>query len=209
MGSVQDEPLPSAGNAAKIAFRDRLVTARGHLGLAQIAERARLAAAVLVADPAFRRAATIAAYVGVGREPGTGPLLDAAQQAGKRVILPVLLPDNDLEWAQYDGPESLQRAGRGLLEPVTPLLGPDAIGGADLVLVPGLAVGADGTRLGRGGGSYDRALARVPVGTDVWVVLNHEELLDEVPSEPHDRPVTGALTDLGIRRFGSYRVDVR
>ena len=127
-------------------------------------------------------------YVSVSSEPGTGPLLESLRNAGKRVILPVLQSDNDLDWAAYDGPEHLRSAGRGLLEPDGPLLGADAVATADVVLVPGLAVGRDGMRLGRGGGSYDRVLGRIPVGTFVCVLLNSEEVLDSVPREDHDRP---------------------
>lgn len=137
----------------------------------------------------------------VASEPGTGPLIDALQTRGRRVLLPRLLPDNDLDWTVYDGPGSLQRAGRGLLEPVGALLGPEAIATADVVLVPGLAVDAGGYRLGRGGGSYDRALGRVPVGTFTCVLLYDGEVGLDVPVEPHDRPVLAAVTPSGITRL--------
>jgi 5-formyltetrahydrofolate cyclo-ligase len=67
--------------------------------------------------------------------------------------------------------------------------------------VPGLAVGRDGVRLGRGGGSYDRALGRVPVGTFTCVVLNDSEVLDAVPADAHDRPVRAAATEERLLRF--------
>ena len=145
----------------------------------------------------------MAAYVSIGNEPGTGPLLDGLVAAGKRVILPVLLPDNDLDWAVYAGEAALTRARLGLLEPTGPRLGVDAIGTPDAVLVPGLAVARDGMRLGRGGGSYDRALGRVPVGTFTCVLLYDGEVGLDVPREPHDRPVTAAATPSGIVRFPS------
>lgn len=191
--------MAPTGSAAKLAARDQLLTARNRLGLAEVGRAAEAIAEVLLATPEVRRAATVAAYVSIGREPGTGILLDRLRDAGKRVILPVLLADNDLDWAVYDG--QLRPASRGLLEPAGPRLGPDAVGGADAVLVPGVGVGADGTRLGRGGGSYDRALARVPVGTFTCVLLYPDELLDSVPAEPHDRRVTAAATGEGITRF--------
>jgi 5-formyltetrahydrofolate cyclo-ligase len=187
--------------AAKLALRDQLVTARGRLPVAQIAARAHAVAERLTAAPEVRRAATVAAYVSVGREPGTGVLLDALAAAGKRVILPLLQPDNDLDWATYTGPDGLVSAGRGLLEPVGASLGAEAIATADVVLVPGLAVDRTGLRLGRGGGSYDRALGRVPVGTFTCVVLNDAEVLDVVPAAPHDRRVSAAVTEERLLRF--------
>lgn len=135
----------------------------------------------------------------VGREPGTGPLLEALSGAGKRVLLPCLMPDNDLDWAAYSG--SLVRAPRGLLEPPGERLGPAAVAYADVVLVPGLAVDARGYRMGRGGGSYDRALARVPVGTLTCVLLYPWEVGVDVPVETHDRAVSAAVTTEGMTRF--------
>jgi len=185
----------------KLAVRDQLLTARKRLPLGVLGERARDLADHVTALPEVRKAATVAAYVSVGNEPGTGPLLDALTRAGKRVLLPLVQPDKDLDWAEYAGPEALHSARFGLLEPDGPTLGLDAIRGADAVLVPGLAVGRDGMRLGRGAGCYDRVLERVTPGTFVCAVLNSEELLDEVPSEAHDRAVGAVATELGITRF--------
>jgi 5-formyltetrahydrofolate cyclo-ligase len=191
---------PSA-NAAKLALRDQLLTARNRRGLLDVGEAARALAEHVLAAPEVRRAATVTAYVSVGTEPGTTGLLDALVGLGKRVVLPVVLPDLDLDWAVYQGPTSLAPARMGLLEPVGPRLGRDSVGTADLMLVPGLAVSRSGDRMGRGGGCYDRALARVPVGTPVWVLLYDEELGLDVPVEPHDRPVTGAVTPTGLHLF--------
>jgi 5-formyltetrahydrofolate cyclo-ligase len=81
----------------------------------------------------------------------------------------------------------------GLLEPVDQL-GVEAVATADIVIVPGLAVSPTGERLGQGGGSYDRALGRVPVGTPVVVCLYDDEVGLDVPVDPHDRSVTAAVT---------------
>ena len=70
-----------------------------------------------------------------------------------------------------------------------------------MVLVPALAVSSTGMRLGRGGGSYDRALGRVPVGTFTCALLYDEEVGVDVPVEPHDRPVHYAATPSGVRRL--------
>jgi 5-formyltetrahydrofolate cyclo-ligase len=177
---------------AKTAVRDQVLAARRRLPLPDLAEAAQALADHLLADPAVRRAATVTAYASVGREPGTSVLLDALRAAGKRILLPVVLPDLDLDWAVHEG--ALVPAARGLLEPAGPRLGVDAVATADVVLVPGLAVSPDGHRLGQGGGCYDRALVRVPVGTPTCVLLHDGELGLDVPVEPHDRPVTHAVT---------------
>lgn len=192
---------PGHHSAAKTALRDQLVTTRRRLGPAALGEVARDLAAVLTQAPEVRRAATVAAYVSIGSEPGTGPLLTLLRDAGTRVLLPVLLPDGDLDWATYDGDEALAPARLGLLEPTGPRLGVEAVATADAVLVPGLAVSPTGLRLGRGGGSYDRALGRVPVGTFTCCLLLDGEVDLAVPAEPHDRPVTAAATPTRLLRF--------
>ena len=187
--------------AQKLALRDQLVTGRGRRSLLEVSESARAIAEHLMATPELRRAATVAAYVSIGTEPGTGPLLDALTAVGRRVILPVVLPDLDLDWAVYAGQGALVRARRGLLEPTGERLGPEAVATADVVLTPGLAVDRRGMRLGQGGGCYDRALGRVPVGTFTCTLLYAEELLDTVPADAHDRPVTAVATPAGVSRL--------
>jgi 5-formyltetrahydrofolate cyclo-ligase len=163
------------------------------MSVLELGTMARDLAEVVTSHPEVRRAATLTAYVSVGTEPGTGPLLETLAALGKRVILPVVLPDMDLDWGTWRGSTSLAPARYGLLEPVD-RLGVDAIATADVVLVPGHAVSATGARLGQGGGCYDRALARVPVGTPVVCLLYDDEVGRDVPLDAHDRTVTDAAT---------------
>ncbi|MFF5498095.1 5-formyltetrahydrofolate cyclo-ligase [Streptomyces aquilus] len=158
--------------------------------------------------PELARARTVAAYVSVGSEPGTLALLDALRARGVHVLLPALLPDNDLDWGAYAGEGSLARIRHGgkmaLFEPAGDRLGPDAVTAADVVLLPGLAVDARGMRLGRGGGSYDRVLARLEragAHPALVVLLYDSEVVERVPEEAHDRPVDAVVTPSGVRRF--------
>ncbi|KUH38997.1 5-formyltetrahydrofolate cyclo-ligase [Streptomyces kanasensis] len=180
-----------------LAARTLLTTEDVRLAAAELADAA-------LKLPELARAGTVAAYVSVGREPGTRALLDALRARGVRVLLPVLMADNDLDWAVYEGPDGLVRARLGLLEPSGPRLGPDAVVTADAVLLPGLAVDARGMRLGRGGGSYDRVLARLAgAGADpaLVVLLYAHEVVARVPEEPHDHPVHAVVTPGGVRRL--------
>jgi 5-formyltetrahydrofolate cyclo-ligase len=179
--------------AEKAALRARLLGAR-----AQQPEKERAAAGRLIRDhvlslPEAQMAGTVAAYFSVGAEPDTRGLVYALWKRGTYVVLPLLRPDGDLDWASYEGPDSLVSGPRGLLEPAEPPRGVDAVARASLILAPALAVDAQGNRLGRGGGSFDRALARVGAQVPVIAVLYDGELVEHVPAEPHDRPVRLAV----------------
>jgi 5-formyltetrahydrofolate cyclo-ligase len=190
--------------AGKATMRADLLRMRRGLTAADRRVSGEQLAAHAAGLPELRDARTVAAYVSVGAEPATRELLEALRGRGVRVLLPVLMADNDLDWAVYAGPGALRRAGRGLDEPAGPRLGPDAVLEADTVLLPGLAVDRRGLRLGRGGGSYDRVLARLEGAgrrPALIVLLYGNEVVERVPAEPHDRPVSAAVTPAGVRRF--------
>jgi 5-formyltetrahydrofolate cyclo-ligase len=121
-------------------------------------------------------------------------MLDALVAAGCTVLLPVVTGPEPLDWAAYQGPSALAPARFGLLEPLGPRLGVSAVGTASTVLVPALAVDRLGVRLGRGGGHYDRTLPLASRGARLIAVVRDSELVDVLPREPHDIPMTAALT---------------
>lgn len=158
-------------------------------------------AKVLLAAPEVAGARQVAAYLSRAVEPGTGPLLRVLALRKVTVLLPVLCDDLDLDWSLDDASRSVGRFPSlpDLVEPAGPSLGVDAIRTADVVLVPALAVDRTGCRLGQGGGSYDRALARVPAQVPVIALLHPGELLeDRLPMQPHDRPVNAVATIDGL-----------
>jgi 5-formyltetrahydrofolate cyclo-ligase len=161
----------------KAALRVRLLAARAALTLGDL-EAARAAIRRKVLDEAQRQGwRTVAAYEAMRTEPSSNELLAGLEGLGIEVITPIVMDDLDLDWRRWpDGPP----------------LGLDA-----------LAVTAAGTRLGRGGGSYDRALARIKEHTEILALLYDNELLAKLPAEPWDIPVTAAVTPSGWHGFST------
>ncbi|MFI5065427.1 MAG: 5-formyltetrahydrofolate cyclo-ligase [Streptosporangiales bacterium] len=173
----------------KARLRARLVAARRQLAPEQRSAAARSVRDAVLSLPEAQMAGTVAAYYSIGTEPDTRGLVFGLWKRGTYVLLPVLRDDGDLDWASYEGPDSLRPGPRGLTEPSEPGRGVTAITSADLVVVPALAVDHSGQRLGRGGGSFDRALARVGASVPVVALLYDTEFLASVPAGPHDQPV--------------------
>jgi 5-formyltetrahydrofolate cyclo-ligase len=187
----------------KAALRGRILAARRAMSAEQRAAAGRQLRDVLLGVPELQMAGTVAAYVSVGNEPSTQGLIFALWKRGTYVLLPVLLPDGDLDWASYEGPDSLVPGPRGLLEPAEPRRGVMSVTSADLVIAPALAVDLAGRRLGRGGGSYDRALARVGSAVLTIALLYDSELVRRVPAGDHDQAVRAvARPGQGISRLG-------
>ena len=195
---AREAPLPAGSgrnrddeglNRDKAAARKRLLAARRQLTPAERAGAGRDIRDAVLSLPETQMAGTVAAYYSIGSEPETHGLLFALWKRGTYVLLPILLPDGDLDWASYEGPDSLRPGPRYLTEPAEPPRGPGAISSADLVLVPALAVDHSGVRLGRGGGSYDRALARVGTPVPTVALLYDSEFVPHVPSGAHDQRV--------------------
>ncbi|MCV7057066.1 5-formyltetrahydrofolate cyclo-ligase [Mycolicibacterium gilvum] len=146
----------------------------------------------------IRPGTTVCAYIPVGSEPGSLALVDDIAGRAGSVLLPVAREGEDgtplpLRWARHV-PGKLVAAPYGLREPPPPWLPADAVATAQVVLVPALAVDLAGTRLGRGAGFYDRTLALVNPTALVIAVVRDDELVDDLPAEPHDVPMTHALT---------------
>jgi 5-formyltetrahydrofolate cyclo-ligase len=176
--------------AAKTEIRVAVLAARRSLPAEVRQQDAVRVQAGLLSLVRAARPAVIASYVPMPTEPGGADLPEVLAGHG-RLLLPVLLTDLGLDWAYFDGPGSL--SGAPLREPSGPRLGPAAVGEADLVVVPAVAVDRSGVRLGRGGGSYDRALARIRPGALVVALLYDGELVEELPAEPHDARVAAVV----------------
>jgi 5-formyltetrahydrofolate cyclo-ligase len=181
----------------KAALRERLLAGRRSVSDDAHAQEARSLAAHVDALT-INGGHTVCAYVPVGAEPGSIEMLDLLLQQADRVLLPVMRTTGDdsamaLLWGEYQ-PGQLVTARFGLLEPAGPWLPETAVADASVLFVPALAVDRTGARLGRGRGFYDRTLVLRNPEACLIAVVRDDEVLDEVPHEPHDVPMTHALT---------------
>ncbi len=186
-------------SAGKAALRRQLLAARRCVPDDVRGAEARLLSEHL--EPVISGGITVCAYVPMGTEPGSTGMLDMLLHRSARVLLPVARTAADdkplpLRWGEYR-PGALIPGPWGLFEPPEPLLPETALAEASLVLVPALAVDRRGVRLGRGRGFYDRSLAGRDPHVRLVAVVRDAEFVDELPAEPHDVPMTDALTPNG------------
>ena len=159
--------------------------------------------AQLIAITKQTGAKRVSCFVSVGSEPNTSGFLDWAREHEVEVLLPRSRAHEKLEWA-LQGALPLVPGAFGIPEPTGAAL---PLESADLVLAPAAAVSRDGTRLGWGRGYFDRALGairthRLGDRVPVYAVTFADEIFDSLPTEPHDVPVDGAITELQCLSFG-------
>ena len=145
----------------------------------------------LIADSGAR---SISCYLSAPTEPGTRVFIDEAVAAGLRVLLPVTRTDGLLDWVVAEPGGAVADGLFGLPEPVGELVSPMSVNEVDLLVIPAAAVDAGGMRLGWGRGYFDKTLGSMENRPPVYAVVFDSELIDEVPRDLHDQPVTGVVT---------------
>lgn len=168
---------------------------RESIGLRRRDSQSHFNLALLSGSQEFKNAEVVASYRSFGDEPNTEKLNQLILQVGKKLLLPVRLSDNSLEFRNWDGNLGKLKRSGNVEEPI----GERFLGSIDLMIVPALAIDSKGNRLGRGGGSYDRAL-RDFSGISL-ALINEAEFVAALPSESHDVPVKMVLTPSKLVRI--------
>ncbi len=182
----------------KNQIRAEVLGRRRKLSIRQRDDAAQALASHVAALPVAAAARRVACYLSMPYEPATAPMLADFAARGVEVIVPVVVPSHTLDWTVYTAESLVVATALGIAEPDGERLGAEAIGDVDLVIVPALAIDHHGCRLGRGAGYYDRALA--PTSAPIAALLFDGEIVDELPSESHDVPVTMAIAPSGVFR---------
>lgn len=146
-------------------------------------------------------ARSISCFLSTPTEPGTHEFVEAAVARGIRVLLPITRADGLLDWAVATPGADIAEGLFGIPEPVGDVLGPIALNDVDLLIIPAAAVARDGMRLGWGRGYFDKTLGSMENRPPVYAVVFDSELVDDVPRDIHDQPVTGVVTPTQTRTF--------
>lgn len=190
----------------KASLRSEIRRQRQQRSERRLAEHAQALRDHVLQLPSVDAAKCVSVYASRPHEPGTLPLIEALHQRGVRVLIPVLGDGLQRGWALYGGADDLvERAPGRPPEPSSDFLPSDALNEADVVVVPALAVDTSGTRLGQGGGWYDRVLSDVRDGIPVVALTFTGEVHDAgtapLPREAHDMGVAGVITPDGYQEL--------
>ena len=194
------EPEPSA--AAKRAARVLARAARASVSRGSRCDHSAAVAVALLALPELATARTVLAYAALPAELDPAPAVAALRKRGARIAYPRIESPGVLDIHLVDHELELVAGPFGLAQPSehAPRLAREAI---DAVIVPGVAFDDCGRRLGYGGGYYDRLL--VPLRPDcIFIgVAFDEQLLPQIPAEPHDVRVDIVVTPTRVIRAAS------
>ena len=161
------------------------------------AEKSARLCEAIAASPAWQSARTVAIFAPQPREPDVEMLW--SRGSGKSFAYP-RVTEGRLDLHRVDSLYELAPGAFGVREPAADLAHAVSPGTLDLILVPGVAFTADGARLGRGGGFYDRLLASLPAHVCKIGACFSLQLLGELPKEPHDQHVDFLATENGLLR---------
>nr|WP_320050138.1 5-formyltetrahydrofolate cyclo-ligase [uncultured Desulfuromonas sp.] len=182
----------------KHRVRQKQLLQRQSLAAEHYQQLSLLAQRRLLAMEVFQQAKTIALYAPIRGEVATAELFDNALRAHKCVVFPQVR-DGRMTFAVTPDAQSFCPGCFGVMEPVS--CQPVGVEQLDLVVVPGVAFGRCGSRLGYGKGFYDQTFEVRP-STCILVGLGFSfQLENDLPKEPHDVGLDYIVTDEEVLVF--------
>ena len=190
-----NEAADSAGQ--KRELRKRMLAARRSLSAETRAAYSEKITENLLSQQALAQAKTIFAYAATPDEVQTKTLLSRLLDMGKQVAIPWITGKRTMEAALVPSMDALEIGDYGILtvrEELREIVPPQKI---DCVVVPGVAFGRDGTRLGMGGGYYDTFLPKTAAAVKIAAAFQCQ-IVETIPSFPHDCGVDWIATEQGV-----------
>lgn len=167
----------------KSQLRQEIKDRKRQFSRAQLDELSQTITARLLAHPRLRAANTVLLYYSLPDEVNTHTIIDRLVAAGKQILLPVVIDDENLEVHHYHGPQDLREGNFHILEPIGEPF--TAYRQIDLIIVPGVGFDASGNRLGRGKGYYDHLLRQMPTVYKLGMCFDFQKI-EAVPTDQHD-----------------------
>ena len=181
----------------KIAFRKEITGQLREQTPSSRDEASRRIQEKLISSKEFISARTVMSYISTDTEVGTAHLNRKTLETGKRLVVPVIDRERQkIIASKLESIEDLIKGPFGIYEPRNGLKKRVAVAEIDLMVVPAIAYDRHNMRLGRGKGYYDRFLADEGLSRTKTVGLAfHFQIVDLLPSDPHDIPVFMIITD--------------
>jgi 5-formyltetrahydrofolate cyclo-ligase len=148
----------------------------------------------------WKNAKIVCLYASLPNEPVVEFLWDELHGGEKKVCYP-RIDGERLNVISVTHPDELAASRWRLREPDLSAPNLQSLEKIDLILVPGLAFSRSGERLGRGGGYYDRLLARESLQAFKLGVCFDLQIFPELPVESHDRQVDALVSESGVLTF--------
>jgi 5-formyltetrahydrofolate cyclo-ligase len=194
---VTDETVGETKRALRAQARER----RKRLTLAERALAEENFTSQLTSLVADRGISRIAAFIPTETEPPIRTGLEALAARGIDILLPISRPNRTMDWASHTSGAEFSVDELGMPAPAGAIVDEAAVNSVELILCPAALVDRSGYRLGWGLGYYDRFLAGLPRKPAVFAVVFDDDVVDAVPRESHDHPVTGVITPTRVLRF--------
>ena len=161
----------------------------------QLREKSRLVINRLMENESVRKAKTICLYYSLPDEVYTHDLVENLMKAGKEVLLPRVIGEEEMEIRKYTGMQDMTVSAYHIFEPSGELF--TAYHDIDVVVVPGMGFDKEGNRLGRGRGYYDRFLCQIPEIYKIGICFDFQ-IMDKIPTESTDIPVNTVISNVAL-----------
>ena len=187
-------------------LRNRIKELKTNLTKEDIEKKSSIISSSLLELEAFEKAKVIMCYLSFGNEVDTRQIIEECLKQGKQILVPLIIKNTDgtthMEASELIDPDNdLEPRTMGILEPKESAIrikNPKII---DLVVIPGLAFDRRGNRLGYGAGYYDYFLKRLRPDCHQIAITFSTQIVEQIPTEEHDLPITNILTEKGLNQF--------